>query len=140
MPSPTRGPEDYFQPGDWNLICSMCGTKGKMSQMVQNWQGMWRHVRCNEPRHPQDFVHALNSQEMVVPVVQKMGEGDVLFCALNDISAVPGVALPGCMLPGNPNWDSSTWAPGSPIPGGPTVLVEDSGQAITTGGGQPIRV
>lgn len=98
---PSRGPKDYFAPGDWNVICSICGTKGKMSQMVQNWQGAWRHPHCDEPRHPQDFVHSLNLQgEMAVPVVQKMGEADVQICTFNGRSAIVGYAMAGCAIVG----------------------------------------
>lgn len=64
------GPEDYFKPGDWNVICSICGTKGKASEMEKNWQGAYRHPKCNEPRHPQDFVRGLKTPEMAVPFAQ----------------------------------------------------------------------
>jgi hypothetical protein len=50
------GRADYFEPGDWNAVCSMCGKKRKASQLVKNWQGMYRCPEHNEPRHPQDFV------------------------------------------------------------------------------------
>jgi len=66
-----RGPEDRFVPGDWNIYCSICDTKLKFGEAVRNWQGMWRHVKCNEERPPQDFVHSINSREMTIPVAQK---------------------------------------------------------------------
>jgi len=97
---PSRGPEDYFSAGDWNLYCSICGSKMKMSGAVRNWQGMWRHPWCNEPRPEQDFVHSINSREMAIPVAQKMGEIDVQICTFNGLSAIPGYALPGCSIPG----------------------------------------
>jgi hypothetical protein len=43
----------------------MCGRKMKSSEAVKNWQGMWRHQRCNEPRQTQDFVRALPDKETV---------------------------------------------------------------------------
>lgn len=86
---PSRGAADYWSPGDWNIICSICGTKMKFSQAVQNWQGQWRHPRCNEPRHPQDFVHAINSQEMAIPSPQKMGEAYIPFNPQFFAKAVP---------------------------------------------------
>lgn len=78
MPSPGQNAEDYWVPGTWNIICSICGTKLKFSEAVQNWQGMWRHPKCDEPRHPQDFVHAINSQEMAIPFPQKETTIDVI--------------------------------------------------------------
>jgi hypothetical protein len=53
------GRADYLELGDWNAICSMCGGKRKASQMVKNWQGLYRCPEHNEPRHPQDFVRAV---------------------------------------------------------------------------------
>src|ERR1700719_2467689 len=104
------GEADYFSPGDWNIICSICGSKMKFSQAVQNWQGQYRHPHCNEPRHPQDFVQAIKSSEMAIPVPQNMGEIDILICTLNGTSAVSGLAVAGCMVAGNSNADASVWA------------------------------
>lgn len=56
---PERGPADHFVLGDWNVTCSMCGRKLKASEAVKNWQGMYRHPKCNEPRNPQDFVRGV---------------------------------------------------------------------------------
>lgn len=100
MGSTPISPEDYFAPGDWNILCSMCGQKMKFSEAVQNWQGQWRHPRCNEPRHPQDFVHSINSPEMTIPVSQKMGEIDVQICTFNGISGIVGYAIAGCSIVG----------------------------------------
>lgn len=59
------GPADFYAPGEWNLVCSMCGRKMKSSEAVKNWQGMWRHRRCNDTRQPQDFVRVLPDRETV---------------------------------------------------------------------------
>lgn len=37
----------------------MCGRKRKASELVKNWQGMYRCPVHNEVRHPQDFVRAV---------------------------------------------------------------------------------
>lgn len=65
-----------------------------------NWQGTWRHVRCNEPRPAQDFVHAIRQPEMQVPFVQKMAEADIQICTLNGISSVAGYSVAGCWIAG----------------------------------------
>jgi hypothetical protein len=65
-----------------------------------NWQGTWRHVRCNEPRPAQDFVHAIDQPEMQIPYSQKMAEFDIQICTMNGISAIPGYAIAGCSIPG----------------------------------------
>ena len=53
------GKADYLALGDYNARCSMCGAKFNASQLVRNWQGMYRCRKCNEPRHPQDYVKAV---------------------------------------------------------------------------------
>lgn len=132
-----RGPEDRFVPGDWNIECSMCGQKLKAGDAVRNWQGMWRHVRCNEPRHPQDFVHALDMKEMAVPFVQKTGDIDVQICTLNSRSAIPGYAIPGCAIPGRtfiePTEDSPTAMTG-------LLTTEDGQYLVTENGLVPIHI
>lgn len=48
----------YLELGDWNAACSMCGQKRKASELIKNWQGLYRCPEHNEPRHAQDFVRA----------------------------------------------------------------------------------
>lgn len=99
---PGRYAADRWAPGDWNITCAMCGMKMKAGEAVQNWQGTWRHVRCNEPRPAQDFVHAIRQPEMTVPFNQNMAEAFITnICNLNGISGIPGYAMPGCSIPGN---------------------------------------
>jgi hypothetical protein len=92
------GRADYYAPGDWNAVCSMCGRKRKASQLVKNWQGMWRCREHNEARHPQDFVRSIPDDQSV-PWSQPPTDIDVQFCTLEGISAVPGWMLPGCSVP-----------------------------------------
>lgn len=57
MPNgPYKGRADYLELGTYNAVCSMCGRKAKANQLERNWQGLYRHPYCNEPRQPQDFV------------------------------------------------------------------------------------
>jgi hypothetical protein len=74
----------------------------KFSHAVQNWQGQWRHPKCDEERHPQDFVHSRNAQEMAIPYPQYPGEAYAEACDLNGISAIPNLAIPDCSIPDNP--------------------------------------
>jgi hypothetical protein len=108
-----RGPHDYYSHGDWNVVCSMCGRKVKFSETERNWQGLYRHWYCNEPRQPQDFARGIaenmNASYVLVSAPYSSapaagvptGIDFVLTCSLNGISAMPGAAMPGCMLPGS---------------------------------------
>jgi hypothetical protein len=99
MGDQVRGPADYLELGDWNARCSICGAKEKASKMVKNWQGLWRHPRCNEPRQPQDFVRGL--QDIQAPAwVQTDEDTDLSICTYNGCSGIPGWAVPGCSVPG----------------------------------------
>lgn len=98
---PSRGRADHLVLGDWNVACSMCGRKRKASQMVRNWQGMWRCPEHNEPRQPQDFVRATPDVQ-AVPFAQPETDIDIYICSINGISAIPDEALPDCSIPDNP--------------------------------------
>lgn len=132
---PVRTKEDKFVPGDWNIDCSMCGFKMKFGDAVMNWQGMWRHVRCNEPRHPQDFVHSTSSQEMTIPVAQKLSETDEKICTFNGISAIPGYAIPGCSIPGRTIIEPVTFTPM-----GNLLTTEDGQFLVTENGLEPLTL
>lgn len=99
MGGPIKGRADYLALGDWNVACSECGRKRKASQMVKNWQGMWRCPEHNESRHPQDFVRGVQDVQ-TVPFSQPQIDETVYICSYNSMSAYPGYAYPGCMIPG----------------------------------------
>lgn len=95
-----KGRRDYYHPGDWNAVCSMCGRKRKASELVRNWQGMYRCREHNEARQPQDFVRGV--QEVISPPwTQPPKDTYVVFCTLEGMAAIPDYAIPGCMVPGN---------------------------------------
>jgi hypothetical protein len=93
-----RGRADYFEEGDWNAACSMCGMKRKASQLVKNWQGQWRCPEHNEPRQPQDFVRGVQDIQ-AVPWAQEQTDIDLQVCTFNGSSSVPNYAVPNCMTP-----------------------------------------
>lgn len=93
------GRADYYEPGDHNAACSMCGRKMKASWLEKNWQGMFRCPEHNESRQPQDFVRA-RPDNMSVPWAQPETDFDILFCDIDGQSAYPGLAIPGCSIPG----------------------------------------
>ena len=100
MGYPVKGVADYYEPGDWNVLCSMCGAKRKASQVVRNWQGLYRCPEHNEPRQPQDFVRG-EQDIQTVPFSQPPSDVFITICAFNDRAAIPGIGIPGCLIPGN---------------------------------------
>lgn len=80
MGTPAKGRADYYEPGDWNAYCSLCGRKRKASHMVQNWQGLRRCPEHNEPRQPQDFVRGTQDVQ-TVPWSQPQTDEEVQICS-----------------------------------------------------------
>lgn len=92
--------QNHYAPGDWNAVCSLCGRKRKASDLVRNWQGMYRCREHNEERHPQDFVKGV-IDNVSVPWAQPPVDIDLPVCTFNGRSGYPGMAEPGCSIPGN---------------------------------------
>lgn len=82
---------DYYDEGTWNASCSMCGRKRKASDLVRNWQGLYRCPEHNEERQPQDFARGIK-EDMGVPWAQTP---QILF------RYYPGPTFPLRLLPHN---------------------------------------
>ncbi len=72
---------NQYKPGDWNLICDVCGTKIKASESKRRWDGLLVCKRDFEFRHPQDFLRA-KTDKISVPFsrsepADKFGSGVV---------------------------------------------------------------
>lgn len=93
------GDADYFALGDWNSNCSMCGRKRKASEMVRNWQGMYRCPEHDEPRHPQDFVRGVPDVQ-TPPWTQEAGISYVGVCSPNNTTGIIGWGVIGCFIVG----------------------------------------
>lgn len=97
--TPTKGPADHLDLGDWNAQCFMCGRKEKASRLVKNWQGQYVcswHVGIQ--RQPQDFVRGIPDNQ-AAPWVQKSPDNYIDVCFPNDQSAIPDYAIPDCVKP-----------------------------------------
>jgi hypothetical protein len=128
MGAPQKGRADYLALGDYNVACSMCGRKRKASEVVRNWQGLYRCPEHNEPRQPQDFARGVK-EVISPPWAQIETDQFVAICGLNGISAIPWYAMPGCSLPGRPNID--------PTLPDPVYMTTEGGDYITLNEGLP---
>ena len=143
MGGPIKGRADYYEPGDWNVACSMCGRKRKSSELVRNWQGLWRCPVHNEPRQPQDFV-ANVKDVMTVPFAQPETNLPTAICTWNSLSAYPDWAGPDCSIPDRTQLteEEMPYEPFYPPPpiGPQLVLGTVDDQAIVTAGDLGIQV
>jgi hypothetical protein len=54
------GRRNYYNPGDYNVICDRCGFKKKRSETRLEWDNLLVCIaECYEMRQPQDFVKAV---------------------------------------------------------------------------------
>lgn len=99
---------DYYEPGDWNARCSICGGKFKAGQLRKHWQGAYRCDGCWEPRHPQDFVRA-GPPPSAPTFVQAPEPTLIRFCTPNGITAISDFAVCDCAITDytHPFFDSS---------------------------------
>jgi hypothetical protein len=91
---------DSFKSGDWKVICYECGSVYLASELQKHWKGYYVCSKCWEPRHPQDFVRAIEDNPTPPWVQPEPEDIFVARCTPNGNSAVPGQAEPGCMVPG----------------------------------------
>jgi hypothetical protein len=82
------GRADLLELGTFNAACSMCGRKRKASQLVRNWQGLYRCPEHNEPRQPQDFARGVKD-DMSVPWNQHTLKDFVLVNAQVPVYIIP---------------------------------------------------
>lgn len=92
------GRADYYKEGDYNAVCSMCGRKRKASELVRNWQGMYRCPSHNEPRHPQDFVRATPEEQTPSWTQPPPVDIFILFCTPNSRTAISNFAVADCAI------------------------------------------
>lgn len=101
---PPRGRADFYSPGDFNAVCSMCGRKRKASTMEKNWQGLYRCPEHNEPRQPQDFVRGVQDNQST-PWSQVPAGEFTSFCTLNSQAAFADIGVADCMRADNIFYD-----------------------------------
>lgn len=64
-----------YIPGDYWVICDVCGFKKRRSQTKKRWDGALVCEKDWEPRHPQDFVRNVKDHQAVAdprPELQTM--------------------------------------------------------------------
>jgi hypothetical protein len=59
------GRADFWNPGDYNVICDRTGFKMKRSQCLKEWTGLIVRRESFEERHPQDFLRSFEDHQAV---------------------------------------------------------------------------
>lgn len=57
--------EGVYIPGDYYLLCDICGFKKRRSEVQKNWQGLMVCSEDFEERQPLDFLRASGDQQNV---------------------------------------------------------------------------
>lgn len=92
--------DNYYKPGDYNVICDRCGMKRKASSCRMTWDNLFVCAdRCWMPRHPQDFVESVEDDQTVPiarpGIVASMGETTVSTTAERNATSVVLTSVTG---------------------------------------------
>lgn len=60
-----HGPNPGFKPGDYWMVCDVCGFDYRRSEMSQRWDRLWVCKKDYETKHPQDFVKGVKDKQAV---------------------------------------------------------------------------
>lgn len=100
------GKADYFESGQWNFTCDLCGAKNKSNRAMFTWNGLFVCKHHKEVRNPQDFLRGVKDNQSVPwsrpwepPLCDTTSFPYTAYCTLQSRNAIPGFALPGCVVP-----------------------------------------
>lgn len=99
----------WYEPGDWNALCDVCGFKFKASQLKERWDGL--HV-CEsdwEQRHPQELIRPAE-EAPALPWTRPEGTDvsvgpsysdsyETAVCTTQGSASIPDYAIPDCATP-----------------------------------------
>lgn len=54
--------QNYYKPGCWNVICTVCGSKFKSDEIKKRWDGALVCKDDWEPRHILDFIRPVTER------------------------------------------------------------------------------
>lgn len=104
----------WFESGNYNAICDVCGFKRKASQIVERWDGLMVcsttiKSGCWEPRHPQDFIKPIPDQRGL-PWTRPQGEDvfvdqtfSTFFCSVEGVFSQANYGTADCAIVDNVN-------------------------------------
>lgn len=73
----------YYSPGDYLVICDVCGFKYKRSQTRKRWDNMIVCDKDYEERHPQDLIRIRAERQNVKDA---RPEGEDRFISVGDVT------------------------------------------------------
>lgn len=90
---------NYYKPGAWNVICSLCGRKVKSTEILKRWDGLLVCKEDYDPRNILDFYRPVNDS---VPVPFTNPEQPDNFtpetCTLQGRQGMAGFGVSGCSI------------------------------------------
>lgn len=94
----------WFQSGDWNALCDVCGFKRKASQLTSRWDGLMVceptvKQGCWEMRHPQELIRPIRDQ---LPLPWTRPESTDRFvdptCSPSGLQGIADYAVADCWI------------------------------------------
>lgn len=73
--------KDNYIPGNYWMICDICGLKYRSSEMQERWDHSWSCNKCFEVQHPQEHVRG-KQDKISVPAAVPEGEDTYITIAV----------------------------------------------------------
>lgn len=95
----------WWESGDWNAICDVCGFKFKASQLRLRWDGLRVCDTDWESRHPQELIRPIPDQP-ALPWTRPEGNDNFVTlsgmpgCTVIGSQGVAGIGIAGCAIAG----------------------------------------
>lgn len=101
----------WWQSGEWNALCDVCGFKFKNTQLKERWDGLRVCADDWETRHPQEMIRPLPA-EKPLPWTRPEGSSDqfivvdytiTLGCTIEGQFSQADTGTADCAIVGNIN-------------------------------------
>ncbi len=97
--------QNYFQSGEWNVICALCGKKMKSGDIRKRWDGIYVCPEDYERRNILDFIRSVGEEGTPPFTSPEPADQFVTVIYLQNRQGIAGLAIAGVAKAGyyNPN-------------------------------------
>lgn len=90
----------HYKPGQWNVICAVCGKKMKSGHTKRRWDGLYVCEHDWEPRHILDFIRAIPDNQTVPYSNPEPTDQFINVPYIQNTQAIAGLAISGLAVAG----------------------------------------
>ena len=86
----------WYKPGDWNVICDVCGFRFKSSKLRKRWDGLMVCDKDFEHDHPQKYIRVTETNQAAPWTRPEVVDTTTHVCYMYGISAYADLAEADC--------------------------------------------